>query len=520
MRGKAALVFLILVVASLRPIRSYDSFWHLATGRWIVEHRALPLTDPLAVATDPTPWINGEWLFEVLLHAIWSLGGTTAIALARAVLVGAIFALGFGWATRKADPINTLLLAILCWLGAAPLLGERPSAVAALLVLIAVGILLERPSRRSIILYAIVSIAWINLHPSALLAPLLAGAVLLGELAARDRTLRELVRRAIMIASSLAGLLVNPYGIAAITAPIALVATIGKQEFVNVEWSVSLPMQFPLLYVSTAIAIVAFILVRRRELFPRLLVFLFLAVLAFRQVREQPLLYAAYPLLIAPLLPPARSIVIRRVALLALVAALLVRIAGEPPAAGIDSRFFPLRAVAALERSGLGGNIFNADQFGGYLIWTFYPERRVLHDGRNELYSTYLGEYEIARQDGRAWEALLRKYRVALAVEEYRPDRIEVIDAVTRERTYLPASLVYFPRSAWALVAFDDLAMVFARRSEHDPQLLREIEYRHLVPDAPNPSFRDPAAAREELQRAERELGRGRVLERMWGGGR
>ena len=39
-------LFAALTVAAFGAIRSYDLFWQLATGRWIVEHRALPQVDP------------------------------------------------------------------------------------------------------------------------------------------------------------------------------------------------------------------------------------------------------------------------------------------------------------------------------------------------------------------------------------------------------------------------------------------------------------------------------------------
>ena len=91
-RALPLLAFLYFSICSIAPIRSYDYFWHLATGRWIVEHRAFPLTDPFSVASAQTPWINGEWLFQVPLNGLHSSGGHLAVRLARAGIVGAIFA--------------------------------------------------------------------------------------------------------------------------------------------------------------------------------------------------------------------------------------------------------------------------------------------------------------------------------------------------------------------------------------------------------------------------------------------
>ena len=140
-------------------------------------------------------------------------------------------------------------------------------------------------------------------------------------------------------------------------------------------------------------------------------------------------------------------------------------------------------AVARLKASSLAGNIYNPDQFGGFLIWSFYPERRTLTDGRNELYREYIADYERARSDQRAWRTLLQKHRIDLAVDEYRPP-LEVMDARTRARRAMPASLAYWPRREWALIAFDEAGMVFARRAAFAPGVIEKWEIRGVVPDA------------------------------------
>src|SRR5439155_8616430 len=100
---------------------------------------------------------------------------------------------------------------------------------------------------------------------------------------------------------------------------------------------------------------------------------------------------------------------------------------------GIDAERFPVRALTQLQRSGLKGNIYNVDQFGGYLEWTFYPERRVLTDGRNELFADFIAADDVAHHDSRAWHALLAKYDAKIAVDEYAAP-IEVVNALTGEK--------------------------------------------------------------------------------------
>jgi len=185
---------------------------------------------------------------------------------------------------------------------------------------------------------------------------------------------------------------------------------------------------------------------------------------------------------------------------------------------GIDDERFPIRAAAALKASQLPGNIYNVDQFGGLLEWTFYPSQRVLTDGRNELFRQFIADDARARSDSRAWHAMIARYDVALAVDEYQAQKIEVVDMASGQRRALPASLVRYRRRDWALIAFDDAAMVFARRAKVPPERLAAIEYRYLVPDDPGIGYASPEirdAAKQEIARARREFGDIRVVREL-----
>jgi len=497
-RVAAAGLFVLVAIAAVAPIRSYDYFWHLATGRWIVEHRALPVFDPLAVASAHVPWINGEWLYEIVLYALHGIAGDGGISIASALLIAAIFAAGFVFASREQETGIALFIAAIAFAGASDRLGVRPAAAAALLIVIALGLLGSRLRLIPLtIAYACLTIVWINVHPSALLAPVLAMITMLTD-----------VRRWTVAAASAAALLVNPFGWNAIVAPLRLTSDIRSGGFINAEWLPSPFAIFPLLYVTMGAVLLLFLIAPgKRTNAWRFAVFAILSALAYRYVRNQGLYFAALPLLIPPLgkIPRRLSIALAACALLPLVWVFqhdIHRI-------GIDDERFPTRAVAALRSYRLDGNIYNADQFGGLLEWTFYPARRVLTDGRNELFYEFIAEDGAAHRDSRAWHALIAKYRAVLAVDEYQK-RIEVIDVASGQRRALPASLVRYRRKQWALIAFDDAAMVFARRDAFPPAQLAPIEFRFLVPDDPSVGYtsvpiRD--AARTEIARARAQFG-------------
>src|SRR5256885_16464729 len=121
----ALVLFVLVAIAAIAPIRSYDYFWHLAAGRWMVEHHAIPLSDPLAVASVKTPWINGEWLYEVVLYATHLSDAATSIL--NALLIAAIFTAGFRLAAREQSMGLALLAAAVAFAGATERLGGRPA---------------------------------------------------------------------------------------------------------------------------------------------------------------------------------------------------------------------------------------------------------------------------------------------------------------------------------------------------------------------------------------------------------
>jgi hypothetical protein len=434
-----AALALLFTLAAIGPIRNYDFFWHLATGRWIAEHRALPTLDPFALATDEREWVTGEWLFEVAAYGLHELVGLAGLSIVRALLAAGIFTLIFFLTKRD------LLMTSVAFAGAMQTFDLRPSSAAMLFVVLAI-------SARSWIAHAVIAAFWINVHPSALLAPGIAA------LATR--------RVAPAVASALA-LLVNPHGASGIIAPLELMSWVSSGAFVNAEWLPSRVTQFPLLYLLVAGGAVAFIV--KREEWGRALLFAGFAYLAIRHVRNQPLFFAAFPLLVP------RFELRRVIPYAASAAAILLVLLTADHRLGVAPERFPLHAVARLKAANLPGHIYNPDQFGGFLIWSFYPERRVLTDGRNELYRAYIPEYGRARGDERAWRALLQKYRIDVAVDEHRPP-LPVIDAASGRRRELPAAEVYWPRREWALIGIDEAGMAFARRAAFAPETIARWE--------------------------------------------
>ena len=460
--------FAIAAIAPMRPLRDYDYHWHLATGRWIHEHGAVPRADPFGVATDRVPWIDGEWLFQYLLYPLHSAFGANGIVLLRALLLGALFTALLVWTTRRTQSLGLSLgICTIAWFAASWAFSERPATFATAFVVLAVWMSLrmadgrwqmaEHSSRRHLpsaichpLLYALLTIVWINFHPSALLAPVIA---ILGF---------PSLRRVVLASASALALLVNPYGIEAILAPVRLTRWVTSGVFHNIEWQPATPATHPFLFLMIALTLVAFGINReRRRYIPQLLLLLLFGAMAIRFLRNHGMFYSVWPLLLAPMLPPLTNERLQRILAIASFAFLSLFLISSRPSMGVDGQWLPVFAAEELKMLQPAGNIFTAGHFGGYLIWTFYPERRIVNDGRNELHHTLLREYAAARRTERAWRALLDKYRITTAVADYEPN--------VRQ---------FYPPSEWALVTVDPAALVFARRAAWPGRDLEKLELR------------------------------------------
>ncbi|MEO8035402.1 MAG: hypothetical protein ABI837_13280 [Acidobacteriota bacterium] len=463
--------FVLVAIASLAPIRSNDYFWHLATGRWMVEHRALPLSDPFAVASSREPWINDEWLFELALYPLYALGGHAAVSLTLAVATAGLFAWLLRLAANEAGALVALPLIVVSWYGAEAWLCERPSTAGAICLVALLSVLLRSEGSARVAGTFAITVLWINIHPSALIAPAVVALYEGGQ--ALDRKRFGPLLRPWSATASTAALFFNPYGLEGLIAPIRLTGLIA--QFHNQEWAPSRPGEFPLFYACAIGGLLLFALGGRRE-WSRALVFAFLTVLAFRFCRNQGLFFAAAPLLLSAAIPNGVSVRIRQLAAFASVAAFLAVLTNAYLAVGIDEGKFPVTAVARLRATGLRGNIYNSYGTGGYLIWSFYPERRVVTDGRNELFVHYNAEHERALRDPVAWRALIRKYDLRLAVFDYHQPPVAVFDPRNGKAVRVPQAVAYFPPRQWALIGVDEVAMLFARRDAFRPEELAKLE--------------------------------------------
>ena len=95
---------------AMRRMDNTDTWWHLAAGRWIVEHRSIPSTDVLSWTVRNHAWINVQWLYDVVLYGLFRLGGPSLLVLTSVLCYSTATALLLVNLRRHVGPVTAAAL--------------------------------------------------------------------------------------------------------------------------------------------------------------------------------------------------------------------------------------------------------------------------------------------------------------------------------------------------------------------------------------------------------------------------
>jgi len=428
-------LFLGLLAMTVRDVTDPDVWWHLKTGQYIAEYRAVPHTDPFSFTRSGQPWVAHEWLTELLLFGIFRAAGWGGLILISAAVLCAAFYLLCLRCGNDAFSAGIVTLAG-AW-ATAPLWGVRPQVLSLLLTSLWL-LILERSERNSkLLLWTLpLTLLWVNLHAGfalglALLAIFLAGELverMLGFSAANSATPRF---RALGLTLLLDLLLVplNPNGARMYAYPIETLRSSAMQNYIA-EWAspnFHRPEYWPFLVLL--LAALAVLLVSPCRTRPREVLLLSVGTYAaLCSIRMIPLfVLIAVPILSRSLnwsetesWPRARrhnpawlnAAILVAMAVFAVVhIAQVIRL--QPQA---EARQFPAKAVAFLGSHPPVGPLLNHYDWGGYLIWRLYPTR-VYIDGRADLYGEgFLRQFADAYQLKGSWHQTLEDWRIQTAI--------------------------------------------------------------------------------------------------------
>ncbi len=504
----------------LTPLASYDVWWHLATGDYLLGHWAFPSVDPFSYPLPGTAVVFSAWLFDVAIALAQRVFGLHGLSWVQAGLVawvfGVIYAQGLVADLKPAFCAAGLLVV-------APLLRFhfllRPHLVSyGLLGLLLLFLRLGKRTglRRYLVAAGLTLWCWRQIHgsyPFGILVLSLFLALVPAYRSSGSRFVLSMVERLLFASFGALALVLPPLGFSGIQWIVGtLRLTVVTRGVEITEWLSPWRLEgFGWLWIYALVAGVGIALSRRsRNLFSGAL-FALGGAMAFQSVR-----HIAF-FVILTIIPatvgwldissqlarrlPRKKCMGRWIPLLLVLASacfLVVKglVAGHPPmGTGVVQNVFPSRAADFVESRDLRGNLFNNQRIGGYLIWRLGPTgRKVFWDSRFLVHLPRMIEVWKAEQSPSSSQAvadLIRKFDFSYAIVDYR-----ISDPITKR-------LLADPK--WGLVYWDDNAMVLAQMSRAEPRL-HARRYRVVRPwdrglkflEEPRPRL---LRAREELRR-------------------
>ena len=300
-------VYAPLLFASRAVLSDPDTYWHIATGRWIIAHGAVPHHDVFSFSMPGAPWTPPEWLAEIVIASLYDHFGWAALVMATALSVAAALAILLRALLKSLAPVHALIATALAAMLAFPHLLARPHILMLpILVWWTAALVAARSADRAPSLWLVpLMTLWANIHSSYILglglAALLAGEAIL--LAADRRTrLRALRGWGLFGALAVAAALVTPFGLDGLLLPFKL-ATMSTLGLIS-EWqSPNFQQPQPLELWIVAVLFAALSLGWRLPP-TRVLMLLLLLHMALRHARYGELLGFVAPLLAAPALGP------------------------------------------------------------------------------------------------------------------------------------------------------------------------------------------------------------------------
>jgi hypothetical protein len=415
----AAMAVVVLRTALNDP----DYYWHLETGRFIVDSWSLPTVDLFSFTAFKHRWVPHEWLFQVLLYIFFDAAGYLGTKILTALFCGATLAVMYATIARLMNrPILAIGLAFGFFVAMLPGMTPRPHLVTYLCFAIYLTKLLElKYLGRSGYLWILPAamVIWVNSHGGYII-----GLVLLllfiatervslfiqaGSAQEQRRNLGKLVPVAVacVIAS-----LINPEGYHHWIYPFAVVNMAATS--ILTDWASPTFQTRYGIYVLVIIGCYAVAFMARPKMpdLTEIVVPGVLIAFAFQNQRNIPfaviasILFCAAALRYEPIQGTNSKSIGQRsstdskglasrqaLAWLAIGGILAVTFSVYPKARAIESRViesgFPAGAVQFVKEVGLRGRMFNEYGHGGYLIHHLRPQK-VFIDGRADVYGDKL----------------------------------------------------------------------------------------------------------------------------------
>lgn len=443
-----AVVLIPAVLGSSKTIfNDGDVSWHIATGEWILAHRAIPHVDPFSFTWLGKPWVPIEWLAELAFAGAYKLASYSGVAALVTLALMALQAIVFANATRY---VRALIVIIPMDFVLVPMLLARPHLLAWPLLASWMWLMMKarEEDRAPPLASALLMTVWANLHGSFVLGLGIAGLFGLEALVFspdRVRVLRQWLPFGI---ACLVAIFINANGIDGIVHPLRI-ENLQMLPLID-EWKPSNPKVTPFFFAMLALTLALIAWKRPRLVWTRWLLLAGMLGFALLQVRHQAML-AIVAAMILPegfgqdgvktARPDQAAIIFAALAALALIVARILL-----PLSPVENETNPWKLIAKVPPQYRSEPVLNGYSMGGPLILSGI---RPFIDGRSDMYGDDLvADYErITSGDPAAFAASVKRWNFRWAIL---PSRAHVIQVLNRA-------------PGWRRIASDEAGILYVK---------------------------------------------------------
>jgi|Deesub1362A_J573_1020465.scaffolds.fasta_scaffold01646_3 hypothetical protein len=501
----------------------YDFWWHIATGRYIVEHKEIPSEDKFSFVTEenrskyPATALREKvlmrqyWLAQVIFYYIYTTFGSWGIAATRAILLTLTLWLVYkGLRLFEMSTLPSLSLVIpVFYVLLHKYSGERPVLFSFLFSVMVFLIIENFLKSRGKIIYTlpIVMLIWANLHGGFILGIVFISIYLIIE------TLRFVIKRSdlskkkfcifvLTLCVSVSFAILNPNKLLLIPMLFQSKYKIfaeNIQEYrplyefyfkkvVNLDYTVLFiiaitlailllrGIKMGLSHILILIGLFTMSILHQRF-------FVFTATVGMIIIGKEIMVLYKNTLLRFKSLNTAS---LKRggnffilLAILFFMVKISLAVNNQIRDFSSDHEIIPEEgAINFIEKNKIPGRIFNADIFGGYIIWRLYPWKKVFIDTRSidiastVEYRNIIGANPVMVGGKPLWERLLDMYDVNFVV----------LNPLDYYGNISPLVKEIVENDRWILIYTDGNSLIFMRNNKENEKLINR--YRMEKDDA------------------------------------
>lgn len=486
---------------AIHPVTTFDTFFGLRIGEWIVTHKSIPFQEPFSWSARGRDIIPYEWLAQVWVYFLHSIAGLKALEIYVAAVLVLFFIITFYFfkSVLRRDYLSSLLFSLFLSISIYEFFVARPQIISFVFFILVTFLIFQFIFfQKNYLLWSLpITYIWTNSHASFIMGIFLFFSyALLGGCYYWFKHQKK-------IAVSLTKTLLF-FGVLNIIVtlfpplwfrPYLLLLNFTKDlkfmtEFVS-EWgplSINPTYQifFYILVIFSFVASVFFSIKNKLQLRWLLVIpFIFIIFASFQAIRHIPLGTISCVLLLSFFIPnfDLKKSHLYLTLIISLLIITLTIWLGVQKKAPVYETIWKIpspqidKDIQNLKKLHLNGRMFNEFAIGGYFVYYLYPEYDVFFDGRADIYSCcemrdfwplVLNKRSSMEEFDSVVNSFLNKYQFSFAViptYSYNPLEFNTTTLMANKLT---------DDKNWKLVYVSDFIQVFVKNDGKNKKLFHE----------------------------------------------